>query len=53
MENFTNIVEEQPSSSKIDEKTFREYLSKLFIWNFEKRYLKKVFSSFQWKKRVH
>ena len=31
MDNFTNMVEEQSSSSKIDEKKIREYLSKLFI----------------------
>ena len=36
MENFTNMVEEQSSSSKIDENKFREYLSKVFIWDFEK-----------------
>ena len=35
MENFTNMVEEQSSSSKIDENKFREYLSKVFIWDFE------------------
>ena len=36
MENFTNIVEEQSPSSKIDQNKFRKYLSKVFIWDFEK-----------------